>query len=324
MAITLGDARRSLAEYAGKKGKCASSEDVRLFVLEVVQRLLHRGANGNLRKWCFHLSDGCFTAPPDMDVPLKVKINGFPDRMWSKWYEFFDIHSADLRDENFKNGMFEQVNSYYTVYDIPQPGARIAAVSLENESADAHIIVQGEDEQGRDVFTTEKGETIHGEKLPIRRSKPVFSKTTFSKITGIQKTKTKNYARLYWQVHDDGKVLARGLLSEFRPVDISPVYRRFKVPHARSDCPVKVEVLGRVKALDHYHDNDVLPITSLGAMRSMAMTIRAERTNNIQGANFHNQRADQIIENENEYKRTGSEDFDFVHILSPGSNENLQ
>lgn len=324
MIITLKQARDVLAEYAGKKGKCASSEDVRLFVMEVVQRLLHKGANGNLRKWCFCLCNGCFTAPMDLEIPLRVKIDGYPNQVWSKWYEFYDLHSADACDKNFKSGIIEQVDSYATVYDLPKPGARVAPIPLTEESEDAYIIVQGTDINGREVFTNCNGQQIHGEKLKISRSEPVFSKTVFTNISAVEKSRTCNHVRLYWQTHSEDRILARGLLSEYRPTETNPSYRRFKVPGARCDCCVKVEVIGRIRLLDSYHDNDILPVTSIGALRSMGMLIQSERTNSMNEANFHRSRVGEILNDENEYNKTGQDPLDFVFFKSPGANENLQ
>lgn len=324
MIITLKQARQVVAEYAGKKGKCADSEAVRLFVIEVVERLLLRGARGNLRKWCFCLTNGCFTAPADLEIPLKLKIDGYPDQVWSKWFEFYDIHGAEHEDKNYKSGIFEQVNSYPTVYDLPKPGARVAPIPLEEEGEGAYIIVQGVDINGRDVYTNVNGRQIHGERISISRSEPKFSQTVFSKITAIEKSRTCSHVRLYWQSHQGDKILSRGLLSEYRPTETIPSYRRFKVKGAPCDKPVKVEVLGRIRLLDSYHNNDILPITSIGALRSMAMTIQSERTNNMNEANFHNARVAQILEDENEYHRTGDEPLDFVFFKSPGANDNLQ
>jgi len=322
--ITLGQARKVVAEYTGKKGKCATSEDVRLFVTEIVQRLLHKGANGNLRKWCFCLCNGCFTAPLDMEIPLRVKIDGYPNQVWSKWYEFYDLHAADACDKNFKSGISEEVNTYPTVYDLPIGGARVAPIPLQEENEDAYIIIQGTDVNGREVFTTEGRQHIHGEKLRISRSNPVFSKTVFTKISAVEKSKTCNHVRLYWQTHEGDRILNRGMLSEYRPTDLNPSYRRFKVAGARCDCCVKVEVIGRIRVLDFYHENDVLPVTSIGALRSMAMMIQSERTNSMNEANFHNAKVGQILEDENEYQKTGQDPLDFVFFKSPGANENLQ
>lgn len=325
MIITLGQARSQLSQFAGKAGKCPDSEAVRLLVMEVVQLLLHRGAHGTLRKWEFCLCNGCLTAPPDLEVPIKVKIDGLPEKVWSYWYEFFDVHNADLNDKSFQGGLIEEVNTYYTIYDLPTCGARIAAVPLADEPTESTITIQGEDEHGRDVFTTIEGQSIHGERIKINRQNPVFTKTTFKKITSIEKTLTKNPVRLYWQIYDkeNQKNVARGLLGEYRSTDTHPRFRRFRVPQARTDCCVKVTVLGRVRMLDSYHDNDILPVTSITALRKMAQSIQADGNDKLDVANAHSVMAEKILEDENQYYRTGQEPFDFAWEGSPGSNEPL-
>lgn len=324
MIITMERARQIVAEFAGKKGKCATSDTVRDFVMEVVERLLYKGAHGNLRKWEFCLSHQCFTAPADLEVPLKVKIEGIVESVWSKWYEFHDVNSAEIHDTNFKPGLFEETGIYFTVYDVPPGGARIAAIPAASEKESAEVTIQGLDEFGRDIFTIREGKQVHGETIKICRDKPVFTQKCFSKITGIQKSITCQHIRLYWQTIDGNKnPVARGLLSEYRPTDTTPSYRRFRVPHARADCPAKICVLGRVKMLDSYHDNDVLPVKSIGALRSMATLIQSEQNNRIQDAQFHNSSVDSILNDENEYHKTGEEPLDFVFDTSPGRNENL-
>ena len=326
MIITLGQARQVVAEFAGRAGKCSTAEKTRLFVIELVERLLLEVAHGNERKWRFCLCNGCFTAPVDMEVPLKFKIDGRAERVWSKWYEFYDVNGADRCDAGYTPGLFEEIGSFFTIYDIPKPGARLAPIPLGDEEKEAYIIVQGTDVNGRDVFTEYQGREIHGELIPIIRAKPVFSKTTFAKITGIEKTQTNTHVRLYWQTYDSvaKKTLSRGLLGEYRPTDTTPSFRRFRVPGASRDCCADVSILGRVKLLNYYHDNDVLPITSISALKRMALTARAEASDNVQVAQYHEQGAIRVVDNENQYYRAGEDPFDFNFDLSPGSNENLQ
>lgn len=326
MIITLGQARQALAKYAGKSGKCADTEDVRLFVQEVTQDLLHRGAHGNLRKWCFCLTDGCFTAPPDMEVPLKVKIDGYPEHVWSKWYEFYDVQGSELSSADYLPGIVEQVNTFFTVYDIPSGGARVAAIPASNEADDAYIIVQGKDQYGKEVFTNQNGVSIHGERLPISRTTPKFSRTTFTQITGIEKSRTCNHVRLYWQTLDctGENITDRGLLAEYRPTDIYPSFRRFRVDSASEDRCVQVTILGRVRLLDSYHDNDILPVSNLAALRAIAAQKQAEENKDIQAAQYYDLGAQAKIENENQYYRSNQDPFDFLFDTSPGSIENLQ
>ena len=318
-------ARQIVAEFAGKKGKCSESDAVRDFVIEVVERLLLKGAHGSLRKWEFCLAHQCFTAPPDLEVPLKVKIEGMVESVWSKWYEFHDVNSAEIQNSNYKPGLFEETGRYFTIYDIPSCGARVSAIPGGTEKEDAEITIQGLDPEGREIFTIRDGKQVHGETIKISRDEPIFTQKTFGKITGVEKSRTCHHVRLYWQTVDcNNKFLARGLLSEYRPNDTLPSYRRFKVPQASPDCIAKICILGRVKMLESYHDNDILPVSSLGALRSMATLIQSEQNNRINEARFHNSSVDKILNDENEYYKTGEEPLDFVWDTSPGRNENLQ
>lgn len=326
MIITLGRARNAVAKFAGKAGKCSDSDDVREFVYTIVQRLLQKGSHGSIGKWTFQLCNGCFTAPNDLEVPLKVKINDSSEPVWSHWYEFSDVQSRDVTCDDFKPGLFEEVGIFHTVHDLPSPGARVAAIPRCPESDDATVTIQGLDLQGQDVFTKYKGVQVHGETIKISKSKPVFTKTVFSRITGIEKSKTTDYVRLYWQTVDPAlkKILDRGLLAEYRPTETNPSYRRFRVPSASKDCCVKITVLGRIKLQDYYHDNDILPVSNINALERMAQAIQAELNEKLQVAQYHEKAVDRLIEEENTYYRTGQDPLDFDYGRSPGSNRNLQ
>lgn len=115
-------ARKTLAPYASKGGKCWDSEDTRLFVMEVIQRLLYKGAGTSLRKWCFCAVGGCITLPEDLDTILKFKVNGRIDSVWSKWYEFSDINSEEDCGHGWSSGVSQETNEFFTVYDLPKGG----------------------------------------------------------------------------------------------------------------------------------------------------------------------------------------------------------
>jgi hypothetical protein len=327
MIVTLGMAREALAPFAGRAGKCADSEGVRLFVAQAVERSLFKGADGNERKWKFHVTNGMFTAPPDLQTAVKCKVDGRPERVWSKWYEFFDVNGEDRCNRAFVPGLMEVAEQFSTIYDIPFPGARIAAVPLSSESADAFITIQGTDANGRDVYTHSGGQLVHGEKIRISREKPVYTKTVFSKVTSVEKTITNNHVRLYWQLHHPvtKQPLERGLLAEYRPTDTHPSYRRFRVPGIDRNCITAISVIGRVALLENYHDNDVLPITSLSVLRQIAITMQAEENKDFQSAAYFDRGHTSLIEDQNEYNRpaTGAQSFDWDFDLSPGSIENL-
>ncbi len=162
MIITFGEAKSELAQYAGKAGRCSDDTQVDLFVKEVIQQLLFRGANGNLRKWVFHTQNGMFTAPPDLELPLKIKIDGEVGTSFDKWYEFYD-HNTLSDCSPCEEGLFEENNIFFTAFDLPPQGARILAKPLCSEAVDAHFIITGKNEFGEEIFMPHKGEQFKGE-----------------------------------------------------------------------------------------------------------------------------------------------------------------
>lgn len=330
MFITLKQARETIAPYVGKSGLCATDERVRVRVLELVERLLQMGASGNVRKWCFTTCNGCFTAPPELDTILKVTIDGYPERVWSKWYEFFEASAQEIanisqspmaaRREDI--GVHEEANEFYTINEIPKDGARVSAIAFDtsDEQSGAHVIVQGIDIAGNQIYTKHNGAAVHGEYLEPKKTAPYYSASIFKKITGIQKSRSVNYVRLYWF---NPITKEQGLLAQYRPEETLPSYRRFRVNNLDSSKVAKITVIGRVRILDHYHDNDIIPVANMTALRALALSEQQGDNGKIQEGAFHFQKVARVLEAENEYKRTGNEGFDFGWETSPANMENL-
>ena len=85
MALTFKQVKEAVAEYAGRGGKCPSSDTVNAFAVAVLDYVRLQGTWGNIRKFCFIAQRGCFTAPHELDVPLAVRIDNQVGNIWSKW-----------------------------------------------------------------------------------------------------------------------------------------------------------------------------------------------------------------------------------------------
>lgn len=339
MIITYGQGKELVAKYAGKAGHCADDVEVDLFLKEVIQLLLERGASGSVRKWEFITNTGMFTAPPDLELPLKVKVGsghssvgfgtyaqsghvhgGHADAVYDKWYSFYD--SSTLNDcVPAERGLVEDPNVYFTAFDPPKCGARLLVVPFCKEDEDAQLIISGLDEEGKEIFMPHKGDRdFSGEVLRINKDTPKYTQKRFTKITGIQKTPTKHYVRLYAfnETTKKGEFLA-----QYKPLDTQPSFRRFRVVGFDCSNCVKVTVLGRIRFCDNYHDNDILPVSSIRAIKLMAQQIQSEDNDNIEAANYKNQRIEQTINNQNQYKRTPEAKLDFFVETSPANLKNM-
>jgi hypothetical protein len=299
MPVTWKDAKKLLAQYAGRGGRCPDDAETDLFVKQVLQFMLYSAPNGSLRKFCFTAPKGCFTIPYELETPLKVKIGGEVGTVWNRWFDMynqFDLGQCMIADE----ALMEEANTFPTVYDVPYDGANIGVIGTAEEDTDAHIIVQGIDLTGREVITNHQGNQIQGEYLRIRRGELRYSTVKFRKITGVIKTKTKGYVQLMWVTPE---LQNKGFLSDYSPNEQIPQYRRFRLTTRKCDNVLQVSVLGRIRLKESYVDDDILPFDNLYAISLAGQTVHAQGNDNVQVAQAKDQTLQDIITRENEYKR---------------------
>lgn len=324
MIISFGDAKNFLARYAGKAGSCKDDSIVDLFVKSVIQELLNRGANGNLRKWELYTQNGTVTLPPDLQLPIAIRVDGpcggSPGRVYDKFYEFYEDSSL-ANSCPWEKGAVEEPNNFFTQYDIPLCGTRILAVPRCCEDATANLVIQGFDQDKKEIWVPKaSGGKGKGEYLSINKDNPKYTTACFTSITGIEKSVTKDYVRLYWFLAESG---AKGLLADLRPNETRPAFRRAKIFGVDNSRSSKVTILGRVRFYDNYVNSDIIPITSLRALKLMAQTLQAEDNNDIQVASYKGQRVTDVIDNENKYNRTVQASVNFEPETAPSSIKNI-
>lgn len=316
MAITFGQAKNILAQYAGRGGLCADDPEVDLFVKEVLQYLIYKGPESALRTYCFTAQNGCITIPYELEVPIKVKMDGSAGTVWSSWFKYYDtgkMHGACIPAEN---ALFEEASYFPTVYDLPAQGSRVGILGVCNEDPDAHVIVKGYDPTGREIFTVHKGEQISGEYLSIVRGKIMYTTATFGKITNVVKTKTNGYTTLYsYDVDTKNKLF----LADYNPFEEIPQYRRFRLTTPCKDGSL-ISVLGRIRLKENYADSDPIPIENIHVLKVAAQGIQLQENNDLQGAAAKNKTVGTLMTEENQYKKVSAgAPINFHHATSPGA-----
>ena len=320
MSITFGEARELLAEYAGRAGVCPSSETTYLFVIQVMQHLLYSGNYPSVRKFVFHAVKGCFTAPYELEVPLKVKIDGKVGNVWDKWYEFYQVSDME-KCFSAGNALYEEPNLYPTVYGLPKEGARVGAYALNSESCDAYLIVRGIDTNGKQVVTFHGDEQISGEKLILEKGVIKYTQTNFVKIDSIEKSKTSGRVQLLW-INPTAKT--KGLLSDYSPLEVTPAYRRFRLTTPNCDSLVKVSILGRIRLKEAYADNDVIPFDNLNTLMLAAQTVNSLKNNDPATAQAQDTTMQNFITRETEHKRVqNGQPIEISYFTSGGSIKNI-
>jgi hypothetical protein len=321
--ITFQQLLTVVAPYLGRSGvnQCSLNDpSVRLKAASLLQEFVQR--SGTLRKWTIYARDNCFTLPKDLAVILKVKIGDIVDTNHSHWYEFYDQFSQSEFSgcPDFKSGTVQEVNNFATIHDMPSCGGYVLAEIGRRckDLVNAYVIVQGiSADTGEDVYTSHKGELIHGERLDLEQGVKKRSRTRFKRITNITKTETDDYVKFYSQVDKSAPL---SILSLMSPKDTVAEFRRAKIYNEkcnRNEC-FKVQVLGRVSIQSDYHDNDVIPITDLTAIETLAQAKQAVANNNIAAAGFKYQLTDRQIDDEKLYNKVTDVSIDVNIASSPG------
>lgn len=321
MPLTFGEARRLLSRYVGVGGKCASSDDTKLFVRKVLQHLLISGSYGNLRKFEFFATKGFFTAPYELETPLKVKINCKVGTVWDKWFEWHSTQSNLDGCIPASNALYEEPNYYPTVYDVPIGGSRIGVMALCNEAEDAHLIVQGTDTCGKEVVTFHDGVQYVGEYLRVKKGELRYTQTTFKNISNVTKTQTNGYVQLFWVKPEKN---CKGYLSEYSPLEEIPSYRRFKLTTPDCGLVARVTLIGRIRLKPDYADNDIIPVDNLNALELAGGSMNANFNNDVNTGSAKDQQMQDVVSRENEYKRVeNGQPVEVFFPLSAGSIVNI-
>lgn len=323
MSVTYLEAKKVLSQYQGRGGLCPTNEEIDLFVRQVLEYLLLSGSYGNIRKFTFNANKGCITVPYELEVPLKVKIDGEVGSSWDKWFEWHIIKELDEGCVPASEALFEDPNYYCTVYDLPEYGSRVGIIGTCCEADDANVIVQGQDTSGREIFTVHDGKQISGEYLRIRRGELRYTTRTFKKITGVTKSKTNGYVQLLWVVPGDSYD-AHGFLADYSPVETKPSYRRYRLTSKYCGTWVRVSILGRIRLKPAYADNDYIPFDSLNALQLAGQIINSRYNKDLNAAQAQEVMLQDIIAKENEYKRVqNGQPVEFYKALSAGCIRNI-
>lgn len=321
MLITFEQGFKYVGPFLGKNGyaECDIIDPTaRLHFCVLLEQYVNR--NGTEKKFCIRTCDNCFTYPRDMAKAIKVKINGKVETVGSFWYEFQD--GVDCSEDNWGlAGIVQEPNTFPTVFDVPKTGAYVLAELSKfcKNKEGLTTIIQGLDaESNEEVYTQHKGELIKGEVLTLE---PGVSKRTnkrFSKITNIIKDETLDWVQYRYQ---SNKSDTPRFLSKMAPRETVGEFRRGKLTgHEMDDgCCYELTILGRVLVRSDYHNNDVIPVSSLEALRQTAEAMQAAANNNIPVLTAKLQLADRIMDDKHEYDRVGEEPFNFVRVLSAGS-----
>lgn len=320
MALTFAEVKKLVAPYAGRAGKCASTDEAALFARSVMEYLLYSGSQAAIRKLCILAYRGCIALPPEVEVPLKVRIDRKVSAVWNKWYSFHSTSDELECSHPAGDLLIEDGALTPLAYGLPTNGSIVGVIGTCEEADDAYVIVQGKDTTGRVIYTTFDGEQIPGEKFRVKKNQLRYGKVRFGEITGIVKSRTNGYVSLYAVVPATD---TRTFLADYAPSDERPLYRKFIVNSSECGSIVHISMLCRVRLRDNYLDNELTLFDNALAIQLGAQRIQSEVNNDAAVANYKRQAVEDILEKEAGYKKISGNPVDVFFPLSGGSIKNI-
>lgn len=322
MPLTFKEFRSIVAPYAGRAGKCAIASEVATFSRQVMEYLLYSGSESGVKKLCIQAHRGCLSLPPEVELPIKVRVDNRSADLWSKWHTF---HSDDPKNWDrcspASDVLREEGSRTPLAYDLPTGGAVLGVMATCDEDPNAGVIIQSQDLSGREVYTTHQGEQIAGEKFSLKKNEIRYGRVLVGNVTGVIKPQTNGYVVLYAVDPQRNRIIK--FLADWNPSEEKPLYRKFKVDLRGCDHVANISMLCRVRLKDSYLDNELTLFDNSLAVLIGAQRVQAEVNNDIQTAGYKKGAVEDLLEKEGGYKKISGNPVDVYHPLSGGAIRNI-
>lgn len=287
-----------------------------------MESLLFSGSQAGIRKLCILAHRGCLSLPPEVEIPIKARIDHRVSEVWSKWGTFSSGTDDLERCPPWREILVEDGTQTPLAYELPEGGSVIGVMGTCDEDDDAFVLVQGKDITGREIYMPANGEQLPGEKFKIKKGTIRFGSVSFGEITGVIKSKTNGYVSLF--AVDPQRQSIRQFLADWNPSEEKPLYRKFRIVTAKcSHRTAHLSMLCRVRLKDNYHDNELTLFDNSLAIILAAQRIQSEINNDSQTAGFKKQGLEDILDKEASYKKKAQGPVDVFYALSGGSIKNI-
>lgn len=326
MPLTFREIKELVFPYAGRTGKNPDTEEVAVFARQVMKYLLWSGDQAAFRKLCIIVQRGCLVLPPEVEIPLKVKINHKVSEIWNKWFSF---HSVG--DEFDRSGSESTIGrAYYPAsstliesgeetplaYGMPEQGSIIGVMSTCEEATDSYLIVEGKDRSGREIYTSFNGEQVVGEKFRLAKNEIRYGQVCFGTVSSVLKPITNGYISIF-AVNPHTK--QKTFLADYSPSMTKPMFKKWNLNVRECPTLAHVSILCRVKLKDTYTDNEVTLFDNELAVILGAQQWQAQVNNDLQTAAVKDQAVGTVLDREAGYKKKSASPLDIYHPTSGNS-----
>ena len=307
MLHTLADAREAVGRFV-EAGSCDTAIiDQR--INEALERLMDLQPWECLRRQIrFTVCGQCIALPYNVEKLLFLDTNGVPAKIFSQPYQFLSSGPGDLAYRTGGGSGFQDAvdlgGMHAVMYDLPRSyeypadtcvtpsGWRLAAFSTSADDVGSAMTISGFNSTAHEIFTgSDRGEALavqrwrggtQGELLGRWGEALALSTNYFSDIHNVTKTETVGYVSL---LAVDTTTNYISFLAKYHPKQVGNMqFRRYRITNKSCASMANVLALVQLRHVPLVDATDILPVTSLQALKLMVMAIREENASNLEGA----------------------------------------
>lgn len=284
MLYTLLDARTFVAKFV-EAGTCANRAVVVDRINEACRRLLPEANwSGTIFRLRFATNNNTITLPRNVLRVLKVDVDMTPREVFGISYEFMEGGPGELCPEDgYGPDLLDIGDGWPTFFDIPAGiPSKLIAFSTALEDVGQQLTIMGRDVYNADITTSLglPGETItigrwqNGTEGTVNANDlPQTTTNSFTDITAVHKPVTRGFVSLYTYDATDHRMY---FLSKYHPDETVPGYRRYRLTDPNFTDVRNVLCQVKLRFVPLSHDNDLLPIQNLDALKQEVISIREE------------------------------------------------
>lgn len=297
---TLSQIRPELARIAGTSGFRVDDPRVIARLNKATEELMNEGDwPGVVDRYLFTTTNGEIVLPCFLDRIMGVAVNEIPYAIRSPWYEFVEFGPGPQAGCNWINAVIDRDE---TPIQVSFPAGTSGPWSLYTNCEVNEDIggirpvleVQGRLANHRRVRSFYGTSYIDGEELDLNGVTPPYTfygTAQFAEVTAVVKPETNGYVEL-WATN--GMPADDVRLAVYSPNETTPSYHAYFLPTLSDICHcncqqglnprvLTVLVRGRRRFIPVENPNDILIISNLPALESMAMAIQKREVSDIEG-----------------------------------------
>lgn len=269
MKLTYGDAKATLAPLLGL---CEGDPRLDARVNEAVRRLLVSGIwVGTIVSFKVCSTGRFITVPREIEAVYEATACPVDESDTSPANGWYSVqgYSGFLDPDGLIDSVLLDRGEFPTAYDVC--GEKQIRVYSDAPTEGETVRVTGIDEFGNVIQTTVNGQIVDGEILHMNSS-PRTTSRRFTRVTGVYKTRSRGFFRLYQYDSADN---SQQILSIMAPDETVAGYRRYYIPELPEEGAT-VRLTGKLRWVQLYNDSDIVPIRNLDAIKLMANAIMHE------------------------------------------------